>query len=85
MCYVPSAGLLPFGFCKTTLMLKEFRLVHRNTPFNENIRFKENVIMISPIYIWVLDSYDKLICLPLMQDFAVITLLGQKVRFMGHF
>jgi len=44
-----------------TLMLKKLRLVHKNTPPNQNIRFKANVIRISPIYIWVLDSYDTLI------------------------
>ena len=79
----------PFGFCKTmhnykTLMLKELRLVHKNTPFNQNIRFKANVIRISLIYIWVLDSYDTLIvylsCL--MQDCTVITMFDQKGRCM---
>jgi hypothetical protein len=39
-------------------MLKELRLVYRNTPSNQNIRFKADVIKISPIYIWVLDSYN---------------------------
>ena len=43
------------------LMLKELQLVHKNTPFNQNIRFKANVIRMSPNYIWVLDSYDTLI------------------------
>ena len=38
-------------------MLKELRMVHKNTPSNQNIRFKANAIRISPIYIWVLDSY----------------------------
>jgi hypothetical protein len=54
------------GFCKTihnfeTSMLKDLRLVHKYTPSNQNIRFKANVIRISPIYIWVLDSYSTLI------------------------
>ena len=44
-----------------TLILKELRLVNNNTPFHQNIRFKANVIGISQIYIWVLDSYDTLI------------------------
>jgi hypothetical protein len=85
MVFFPSSGSLPFGFSKTTLMLKELRSVHKNTPFNQNIRFKVNVIMISSMYTWVLDIYDKLICQPFMQDFAVIILFGQKVRFMVFF
>ena len=42
-------------------MLKELQLVHKNTASNQNIRSKANVTRISPIYIWVLDSYDTLI------------------------
>ena len=75
--------LLPFEFRKGTLMLKELRLVHKNTPSNQNIRFKVNVIRISPIYIWVLHNYNKLICLPLVQDFVVIIMFDQKVRCMA--
>jgi hypothetical protein len=43
------------------LMLTEFWLVHKNTLSNQNIQFKVNIIRISPMYIWVLDSYDTLI------------------------
>ena len=58
--------ILSFGFWKTkhnskTFMLNELWFVHRNTSSNWNIRFKANVIRISPIYSWVLESYDRLI------------------------
>jgi hypothetical protein len=36
-------------------------LVHKNTPSNQNIWFKANLIRISLIYIWILDRYDTLI------------------------
>ena len=57
-----AANTSAFGFCETihnseTFMLKELRLVHKNEPSNQNIRFKGNVIRIFPIYIWALDSY----------------------------
>jgi hypothetical protein len=42
-------------------MLKELQLVYKNTQSNQNIQFKTNIIRISSIYIWVLDSYDTLI------------------------
>ena len=60
-----------------TLMLKEGRFGHKNTPSNQNIRFKVNVIRIPLLYFWVLDSY-----LPLVQDCVVILLFDQKGQCM---
>ena len=42
-------------------MLKELRLVYKNTLSNQNIRFKADFIKIPPIYIWELDTYNTLI------------------------
>ena len=59
---MPMYGLLSINYLNfEMLMLKELQLVHKNTPFNQNNRIKEQVFRISQIYIWVLDSYDTLI------------------------
>jgi hypothetical protein len=41
--------------------LSSIILVHKNTPSNQNILIKVNLIRMSLIYIWVPDSYDTLI------------------------
>ena len=58
-------------------MLNALRLVHKNTPPNQNIRFKANVIIIPRSIFWNLTAMITN-CLPLVQDWAAIIMFDKK-------
>jgi hypothetical protein len=60
-------------------MLNALRLVHKNTPPNQNIRFKANVIKIPRSIFGYLTAMITN-CLPLVQDWAAIIMFDKKKR-----
>ena len=65
-------------------MLNALRLVHKNTPPNQNIRFKANVIKIPRSIFGYLTAMITN-CLPLVQDWAAIIMFDKKKGAMHGF